>query len=464
MKNAYILLLAFFLHIQVDLISAEDTSLFNFPPEANPQLVGKLVSENLLSRDYMMYADDSGIHYAEIITADAAITFATQTRDTSLFLQLEERYTCFLKEEQCNLVATGSHNKFMAALVVLDMYNWGKQENYLNSVYSLVQDKWDKWADPDPITGILKSARFWADDMYFTPTLESRIFKINDDPSTIDRVTKWLTAYVDSLQLPNGLIKHTTQVPFVWGRGSGWAAVGLTNALQDMPLDHPKRAHLMDSYLKLMAGLKPYQSPNGLWRQLIDYPEAWEETSGSAMFTYSMITGIRMGWLEPEIYGPIVEKAWLALVNKLIENGELADVCVGTNEKTTAQEYLDRPRRTGDMHGQAPVLWTANALLLLGSNATSIDNEKLNWYTDDLMIYPNPAKDQVFIRMPNINDREISLNLYSVTGSLIISKQLSLPFANDEISIHVSILDDGLYIYQMKNTDVTFTGKLYINK
>ncbi len=183
----------------------------------------------------------------------------------------------------------------LLALVVMGMYNWDKEQQYLDVVYTLVQHKWDKWKDPNPETGILKSARFWADDMYFTPTLETQIFKVDGDPSTTDRLTKWLTNYVDSLQMSNGLIKHTTQVPFIWGRGVGWAAAGLTNALEGIPEDHPKRQHLMDSYLKLMNALKASQAPGGLWRQLIDYPEAWEETSGSAMFTYAMLTGIRLG-------------------------------------------------------------------------------------------------------------------------------------------------------------------------
>jgi len=43
--------------------------------------------------------------------------------------------------------------------------------------------------------------------------------------------------------------------------------------------------------------------------------------------------------------------------------GELEEVCIGTNEKFTFEEYLDRPRRAGDFHGQAALLWAANALL-----------------------------------------------------------------------------------------------------
>jgi rhamnogalacturonyl hydrolase YesR len=201
--------------------------------------------------------------------------------------------------------------------------------------------------------------------MYFGCTIETRFFKITKDPAASDRITRWLTAYVDSLQMPNGLIKHTTQVPFVWGRGVGWAAAGLANSLEGMPEDHPSRQYLMDSYLKMLEGLIPCQSAAGLWRQLIDDPNSWEETSGSAMIVYAMVTGIRLGWLEEEKYAPIVEKAWLALVDKLDTDGALEEVCVGTNEKMTAQAYLDRPRRTGDHHGQGPMLWTAHALLLL---------------------------------------------------------------------------------------------------
>ena len=51
------------------------------------------------------------------------------------------------------------------------------------------------------------------------------------------------------------------------------------------------------------------------------------------------------------------------LTSEINENGEISDVCVGTNEMHGAEAYLQRERRTGDFHGQAPVLWCANALI-----------------------------------------------------------------------------------------------------
>lgn len=119
----------------------------------------------------------------------------------------------------------------------------------------------------------------------------------------------------------------------------------------------------MASYLRMMESLKKYQKPSGLWGQLIDDNEAWDETSGSAMFTYAMIVGVKQGWLSKKIYIPVIKKAWPALVKHINDVGDIDEVCEGTNRKNDRQYYLDRKRKVGDMHGQAPILWCAAALL-----------------------------------------------------------------------------------------------------
>jgi rhamnogalacturonyl hydrolase YesR len=122
----------------------------------------------------------------------------------------------------------------------------------------------------------------------------------------------------------------------------------------------------------MMAALLQHQSAGGLWRQLVDRPESWLETSGSAMFTYAIVTGVKRGWLAEASYGPAARRAWLALVAELDADANVKNVCVGTNKgfkEVGAQLdqqlkfYLERPRKTGDLHGQAPLLWTATALM-----------------------------------------------------------------------------------------------------
>lgn len=97
--------------------------------------------------------------------------------------------------------------------------------------------------------------------------------------------------------------------------------------------------------------------------QIIDDPEAWKETSGTAMFTYAFITGVKNGWLDKKKYGTAARKGLLALISFINANDELFEVCEGTNIKNDRNHYMQRKRIVGDLHGQAPVLWCATALL-----------------------------------------------------------------------------------------------------
>jgi rhamnogalacturonyl hydrolase YesR len=100
-----------------------------------------------------------------------------------------------------------------------------------------------------------------------------------------------------------------------------------------------------------------------MWRQLIDDPGSWAETSSTGMFTFALITGVKNGWLDNKTYTPAARKAWLKLITYIDKNGDISEVCEGTNKKNDRQYYLDRKRNTGDLHGQAPVIWCATALL-----------------------------------------------------------------------------------------------------
>jgi rhamnogalacturonyl hydrolase YesR len=172
-----------------------------------------------------------------------------------------------------------------------------------------------------------------------------------------------MVMYLDSLQRDNGLFYHAPDVPFFWGRGDGWMAAGMAELLRSVPADNPDRPRIMEGYKKMMASLLKYQDGKGMWHQLIDDPESWPETSCTGMFAFAMITGVQQGWLDQKTYGPAARKAWLGLISYIDENDDIREVCQGTNKKNDRQYYIDRQRITGDMHGQAPVLWCATALL-----------------------------------------------------------------------------------------------------
>jgi len=117
-----------------------------------------------------------------------------------------------------------------------------------------------------------------------------------------------------------------------WPEGKEPAEVGKRVAENFLPRRHyqdhellryPDFPAIIGGYKKMMAALLQHQAPSGLWRQLVDKPETWEETSGSGMFAYAMVTGVRRDWLDPEIYGPAARKAWLALVGQIDAGGNL---------------------------------------------------------------------------------------------------------------------------------------------
>ncbi len=211
--------------------------------------------------------------------------------------------------------------------------------------------------------GLSPETRFWVDDMYMLTMLQLQAYRATGDRKYLDRDANEMVAYLDKLQQPNGLFYHAPDVPFFWGRGDGWFAAGMAEMLRTLPADHPARPRILAGYRLMMAALLKYQGADGMWRQLIDHPEAWPESSSSAMFSFALITGVKHGWLDAATYGPAARKGWIAVAGYVDQNYDVTQVCQGTNKFDSAQYYLDRKRETGNLHGQAPVLWAASALL-----------------------------------------------------------------------------------------------------
>jgi unsaturated rhamnogalacturonyl hydrolase len=76
-----------------------------------------------------------------------------------------------------------------------------------------------------------------------------------------------------------------------------------------------------------------------------------------------MITGVKNGWLDAKTYGPAARRSWIAVAGYVDQNDNVISVCEGTGKKNELSWYMERKRRTGDFHGQAPILWAASALL-----------------------------------------------------------------------------------------------------
>lgn len=340
----------------------------DFPVRANPKTVGKKLSSRLLETKHQLYFD-KGIHYAEVCTWYGALRYAEVANDQELIKKLRNRFELLFHLEKELLPPPVHVDQNMFGCLPLKLYRMTKDERYkeLGLPYADTQwilpekanDEERKWHKK----GHSWQTRLWIDDMYMITIVQSEAYKVTGETKYITRAGKEMVLYLDELQHDNGLFYHAPDVPYYWGRGDGWMAVGMTELLFNLPQNDPSRERIMKGYVLMMNNLKKYVNRDGLWNQLIDEPNCWTETSGSAMFAYAMIQGVKNGWLDKDEFGPVARKAWLGLCNYIDDNNDLLEVCIGTGKKNSKQYYIDRPRIAGDYHGQAPIIWCAYALM-----------------------------------------------------------------------------------------------------
>ncbi|WP_295122815.1 glycoside hydrolase family 88 protein [uncultured Chitinophaga sp.] len=366
----YKLVFSLLLFVSVTTLQAQQ-QLKKFPKGFSAKDVGDKVTKRFIATPHTNFGSPKppgDITYPEVCAWLGALRFAAVTKNSELTQQLRNRFEPMFTTEQ-KLVPKKDHvDHNVFGTVPLQLYVQTKEPRYLDMGKPFADSQWDlpqapkesheKWL----LMGMSWQTRLWIDDMFMITAVQSQAYLATGNRKYIDRAAKEMVMYLDSIQRPNGLFYHAPDVPYFWGRGNGWMAAGMTELLRSLPDDSEYRSRILEGYRTMMASLKQYQSPEGMWRQLINEPSSWPESSCTGMFAYAMISGVKKGWLDGKEYGPVARKAWLALVSYINEDGDVRDVCEGTNKKNDKQYYLDRKRLTGDLHGQAPLLWCATAL------------------------------------------------------------------------------------------------------
>ncbi len=352
----------------------------NFPKEASPAEIGKKVAEKFMITPHTFWGilrpqtDPPFITYPDVCAWFGAFKFAAASADKELSAKLLTK-TEKLFNEETKLVPLPNHvDNSVYGIIPFSAYAQSKDEKFLKQGVYFADEQFKKLSS-DELTkltpevktwyesGLSWQTRFWIDDMFMITALQSKAYIATGDKKYINRAAMETIAYLDKLQNENGLFYHAPDVPFYWGRGDGWMAVGMADLLKVLPQNHPDRKRIMEGYLKMMNSLLQYQDAKGMWHQLIDDPNAWPETSSTGMFTYAFIVGVKNGWLNGKTFGAAARKAWIQLVTYFDESYAIKDVCEGTNKLNSHQYYLDRKKNLGDLHGQAPILWCAAALL-----------------------------------------------------------------------------------------------------
>ncbi|MEQ8469871.1 MAG: glycoside hydrolase family 88 protein [Marinoscillum sp.] len=326
----------------------------------NPEEVGNRVAADLLTRSEFMIYDTPGVysvHYAEACAAYGALKFAGLVGDDRLIQQLITRYQ---RVKSDSIPNTENHvDTNVYGILPLEIFLQTGDSSYLEEGLALADGQ---WSDTLP-NGLTSQTRYWIDDIFMIAALQVQAYRSTNETVYLDRAALTVDTYIQKLQQSNGLFHHGPEAPFFWGRGNGWVAAGLAILLSELPEANPHYTSILEGYTRMMETLLAFQAEDGMWHQLIDDPSSFKESSSTAMFGYAMITGVNRGLLSRDIYAPAYVKAWNALAGYLNEDGKIREICVGTGQSLEAEYYLNRPRVTGDLHGQAPMLWFACGLM-----------------------------------------------------------------------------------------------------
>ncbi len=240
---------------------------------------------------------------------------------------------------------------------------------YLNRVADYITNKQVRLADktfvrPDP-----RKMTLWADDLYMSVPFLARMGKITGNTKYFDDAITQVENFNKYLYDPNaGLYFHCfytdVNTPGVahWGRCNGWLALAQVDLIAALPLNHPKRKHLIDLLLRQIVGFSRYQDTSGLWNQVLDKKDSYLETSVAAMFTFAVAKAVNEAWI-PRGYIDIAQDGWKGIASKVDQDGQIIGTCMGTGTSEALSFYYKRPAPLNDVHGIGPVVMAGGEIL-----------------------------------------------------------------------------------------------------
>jgi hypothetical protein len=98
-----------------------------------------------------------------------------------------------------------------------------------------------------------------------------------------------------------------------WSRGQGWALIGLIEALENLPKDHPGYPIIVKYLEETAEGLAQAQDATGLWHCVVDDPDTRLEASGTAMILRAYCHAWRAGVCQMPQVKEMLTKAWYGL-------------------------------------------------------------------------------------------------------------------------------------------------------
>jgi len=242
---------------------------------------------------------------------------------------------------------------------------------YLDRVGDYILHRQSRLDDGTLCRTFPRKMTIWADDLYMSVPFLARMGRVTGDNKYFDDAIKQVLNFTKHLYDPaTGLYFHCwfsdVELNGVahWLRCNGWLAMAQVELLNNLPANHPQRNQLIQLLTRQLVGMARYQDQGGLWHQVMDRPDSYLETSGTAMFVYAVARAVNEKWI-PSTYRSIAIEGWKQLTQKVRPDGGVEDVCIGTGIADNISFYYNRPKVLNDFHVSGAILLAGAEMLRL---------------------------------------------------------------------------------------------------
>jgi len=243
---------------------------------------------------------------------------------------------------------------------LIELYETDKRPEYrayIDLAADYIMNKQQRLADGTFSRPVPHNNTVWADDLYMSVPFLVRMAKLTGKNEYMEEAVKQVFLFNEHLFDERvGLMWHCYYDDLkanggtYWGRCNGWMMVATVDLLSYLPDNHPQRGKIIELLQRQILNVAQYQSPTGLWHQVLNKEDSYLETSCTAMFTYSVAIAINKGWLA-ERYKTIAIAGWKGITTQITFEGAVTNICMGTGIGNDIKFYYDRPAPYNDIHG-----------------------------------------------------------------------------------------------------------------
>lgn len=202
----------------------------------------------------------------------------------------------------------------------------------------------------------------WADTIFMAVLFLARLAKLTGDTKVAEEAVRQLEVHLRLLQDgETGVLFHGWNCSAQnhmsaarWTRANAWIAVGTPMILKELDGLAAIPDSVFSRYRTMLEGLVRYQQSNGLWATVMDRPDFYQETSGSAGIACGILKAVRLGLVDPSLL-EAARNTLQGVLRTIRPGGEVAGVSGGTPVMPSIEAYNGIPCYPA-LYGQGLVL------------------------------------------------------------------------------------------------------------